>query len=96
MTLPKKKLRRMRRVIRIHKLKDYLGNQQTQNEELIRLGLLRTFSLSPGGRSKCVFEDELIALQEEAEATGSLEALIAKARAVGAKKTAETPQWSPD
>jgi hypothetical protein len=81
MTAPQPKPRRARRVIRKNKLPDYLGNQPTQIEELVRLGLLKLISLSPGGRSKCAFEDNVIELQEAAEQAGSLEALVAQARA---------------
>lgn len=80
MTAPQKKPKRALRVIRLNRLSDFLGNKQTQNEELVRLGLLRTFSLSPGGRSKCVTEANVIELQEAALAAGSLEALIARAK----------------
>ncbi len=80
MSDPQAKPRRAQRVIRLHQLTDYLGNKTTQNEELIRLGLLHPFSLSPGGRSKVVTEDEVIELQEHAMAAGSLDALIAKAK----------------
>jgi hypothetical protein len=78
MTAPQPKPKRAKRVIRFHKLPDYLGNKQSQNEELARLGLLRKFSMSPGGRSQVVTEDNVIELQEEAEEAGSLEALIEK------------------
>jgi hypothetical protein len=81
MTQSQKKPRRASRVIRLHKLGEYTGNQQTQNDELVRLGLLHPFSLSPGGRSKVVDEEEIIALQDAAKDAGSLEALIAKVRA---------------
>jgi hypothetical protein len=81
MTQSQPKLRRARRVVRLNQLHHYTGNKQTQNDELIRLGLLRTYSLSPGGRSKVVDEDEVIALQEAAKEAGSLEALVAKAKA---------------
>jgi hypothetical protein len=80
MTDPQAKPRRARRVIRLHQLPDYLGNKTTQNEELVRLGLLHPFALSPGGRSKVVTEDEVVELQEHAQVAGSLEALIANAK----------------
>jgi hypothetical protein len=82
MTAPQKKPRRAKRVIRLNQLPHYLGNKETQNAELIRLGLLHTFSLSPGGRSKVVYEDEVIELQEAAETAGSLDALIAEHKRV--------------
>jgi hypothetical protein len=81
MTSPQPKPRRAQRVIRLNQLPHFLGNKQTNNDELVRLGLLHPFSLSPGGRSKCVTEDEIIMLQEAAMAAGSLGALVAKARA---------------
>jgi hypothetical protein len=81
MTLPQPKPRRAARVIRLNKLSEYLGNKQTNNDELVRLGLLHPFSLSPGGRAKVVTEDEVITLQQEAMAAGSLEALIEKVQA---------------
>ncbi len=80
MTAPQLKPRRARRVVRLNQLHLYTGNKTTQNDELVRLGLLHTYSLSPGGRSKVVDEDELIALQEAAKAAGSIAALIAAAR----------------
>ena len=80
MTAPQEKPKRAQRVIRLNRLTEFLGNKQTQNEELVRLGLLRTFSLSPGGRSKCVAEADVIRLQEEAMRVGSLETLIARAK----------------
>jgi hypothetical protein len=80
MTEPQKKPRRAQRVIRLNRLPDYLGNKETQNAELVRLGLLKTFSLSPGGRSKVVTEDNVIELQEAAIEAGSLEALIEKTK----------------
>jgi hypothetical protein len=83
MTAPQKKPKRAKRVIRLNQLPHYLGNGQTQNRELVELGLLHPFSLSPGGRSKVVTEDEVIELQEEAEAAGSLEALIANVKQMG-------------
>jgi hypothetical protein len=81
MTSPQPKPRRAARVIRLNQLPHYLGNKQTNNDELVRLGLLHPFSLSPGGRSKVVTEDEVIELQEIAKEAGSLEALVVKARA---------------
>ena len=80
MTLPQQKPRRARRVIRLNQLPAFLGNKQTQNEELDSLGLLHPFSLSPGGRSKVVFEDEVVVLQKQGKAAGSLEALINQAK----------------
>jgi len=80
MTAPQSKPRRAQRVIRLNRLPEYLGNKQTMNDELVRLGLLHPFSLSPGGRSKCVTEDEVIALQEAAMKAGSLDALVARAK----------------
>jgi hypothetical protein len=81
MTSPQPKPRRARRVIRLNRLPDYLGNKQTMNDTLVQLGLLHPFSMSPGGRSKVVTEDEVADLQEAAIEAGSLEALVAKARA---------------
>jgi hypothetical protein len=80
MTLPQKKPKSAKPVIRLNHLPRFLGNKETQNAELVRLGLLHPFSLSPGGRSKVVYEDEVIELQEAAEKAGSLEALIANAK----------------
>jgi hypothetical protein len=85
MTHPQSKPRRAKRVIRLNRLPDYLGNKPTMNDELVRLGLLHPFSLSPGGRSKCVTEDEVVDLQEAAIEAGSLEALVAQARAKQSK-----------
>jgi hypothetical protein len=81
MTQPQEKVRRASRVIRLHMLEKFTGNRQTQNDELVRLGLLHPYSLSPGGRSKVVDEDEVIELQVAAKKAGSLEALIARVRA---------------
>jgi hypothetical protein len=81
MTSPQAKPRRAKRVIRLNRLPEFLGNKQTINDELIRLGLLHPYSMSTGGRSKVVDEDEVIDLQEAARAAGSLEALVIKARA---------------
>jgi hypothetical protein len=81
MTLPQAKPRRAKRVIRLNQLPHFLGNRQTMNDELVRLGLLHPYSMSPGGRSKVVDEDEVIDLQEAAKEAGSLEALVTKARA---------------
>jgi hypothetical protein len=89
MILPHPKPRRAKRVIRLHKLPDYLGNKQTMNDVLIDLGLLHPFSMSPGGRSQVVTEDEVIELQEAAMEAGSLEALVAKARAKQSNEVAE-------
>ena len=80
MTEPQRKPRRAQRVVRLNKLPDYTGNKQTINDELIRLGLLRPFSLSVGGRSKVVTEDNILELQEAAQAAGSIEALINQAK----------------
>jgi hypothetical protein len=80
MTAPQKQAKRAKRVIRLNQLPHYLGNKETQNAELVRLGLLQPFSLSPGGRSKVVTEDEVVGLQEAAEKAGSLEALIDEAK----------------
>ena len=44
MTEPQRKPRRAQRVVRLNKLPEYTGNKQTNNDELIRLGLLRPFS----------------------------------------------------
>jgi len=81
MTQPPEKVRRPSRVIRLHRLGEFTGNRQTQNDELVRLGLLHPYSLSPGGRSKVVDENEVIELQDAAKRAGSLEALIARVRA---------------
>jgi hypothetical protein len=81
MTQPQGKVRRASRVIRLHMLGQFTGSRQTQNDELVRLGLLHPYSLSPGGRSKVVDEDEVIELQDAAKKAGSLEALIARVRA---------------
>jgi hypothetical protein len=80
MTLPHPKPKRAQRVIRLNQLPHYLGNRPTNNDELVRLGLLHPFSLSPGGRSKVVTEDEVIALQEAAQEAGDLGTLVARAR----------------
>jgi hypothetical protein len=76
-----KKERRAQRVVRLYKLPDYLGTKQTQNDKLIELGLLRPFSLSPGGRAKVVTEANIAELQEAAQEAGNIDALIRKQQA---------------
>ncbi len=93
MTAPQAKPRRAQRVIRLNQLPQYLGNKQTQNDELVRLGLLHPFSLSPGGRSKVVTEDEVLALQDAAKKAGSIEALVVAA--CKAKNTAAEKENAP-
>jgi hypothetical protein len=70
--------RRAQRVIRKHRLPDYLGAKETTLNVLRDLGLLRLFSMTPGGRAQVATEDNIIELQEAAKEAGSLEALIAK------------------
>jgi hypothetical protein len=86
MTSPQPKPRRARKVVRLNRLRDYTGNGPTMDDELVRLGLLHPYSMSPGGRSKVIDEDEIVALQQAAKEAGSLEALVAKARAEQAKE----------
>jgi hypothetical protein len=82
MTQPLKKPRRAARVIRKNQLGNYTGNRPTQDYHLVKqltaLGVLHPYSMSPGGRSQVIDEDEVIALQDAVKAAGSLEALIAK------------------
>jgi len=58
--------RRAHKVIRLHKLPEYLGVERSQIQKLIEQGKLRPFSLGPGGRSKVVTEDEVANYQAEA------------------------------
>ena len=57
---------RAKRVIRLHELPAFLGVKRSQISEAIRTGLLHPFTVIPGGRSKCVTEDEVAALQQQA------------------------------
>ena len=57
---------RAKRVIRLHELPAFLGVKRSQISEAIRAGLLHPFTVIPGGRSKCVTEDEVAALQQQA------------------------------
>jgi hypothetical protein len=75
--------RRAQRVFRLFKLTDYFGCQQTTIDEMVRIGLLRPVSMTPGGRSKVVTEDNVVEIQEAALEAGNIEALIAKAHARG-------------
>jgi hypothetical protein len=56
---------RAQRVIRLHKLPDFLGIQRSQIDALVKAGKLHPFSIT-GSRAKCVSEDEVIELQEKA------------------------------
>ena len=47
---------------------------------MVRIGLLRPVSMTPGGRSKVVTEDNVIEIQEAALETGNIETLIARAK----------------
>lgn len=73
-------VRRAQRVFRLFKLPDYFGCQQTTIDEMVRIGLLRPVSMTPGGRSKVVTEDNVIEIQEAALETGNIETLIARAK----------------
>jgi predicted DNA-binding transcriptional regulator AlpA len=57
---------RAERVIRLHELPAFLGVKRSQINGAIRAGLLHPISVIPGGRSKCVTESEVIALQQRA------------------------------
>ena len=57
---------RAKRVIRLHELPAFLGVKRSQISEAIRTGVLHPFTVIPGGRSKCVTEDEVAALQQQA------------------------------
>ena len=57
---------RAKRVIRLHELPAFLGVKRSQIAEAVRAGLLHPFTVIPGGRSKCVTEDEVAALQQQA------------------------------
>jgi hypothetical protein len=57
---------RAERVIRLHELPAFLGVKRSQINEAIRAGLLHPISVIPGGRSKCVTESEVVALQQRA------------------------------
>jgi hypothetical protein len=73
-------VRHAQRVFRLFKPTDYFGCQQTTIDEMVRIGLLRPVSMTPGGRSKVVTEANIIEVQEAALETGNIEALIARAK----------------
>jgi len=52
------------RIIRKHKLPQYLGLGKTKVQELIDQGQLAVFPLTEGGRAKGALEDDIIALQQ--------------------------------
>jgi hypothetical protein len=54
------------RVIRLCELPSFLGVKRSQIAEAIKAGWLHPFTPIPGGRSKCVTEAEVIALQQRA------------------------------
>lgn len=58
---------RPQRVIRVSKLPQYLGVQRSVIQDMIRRGLLTPFNLT-GGRSKVVTEQQVIELQQKAQA----------------------------
>jgi hypothetical protein len=59
--------RRARRVIRLSKLPQFLGVQRSTIDELVKAEKLHPFCpTGEGGRAQCVFEDEVITLQEQA------------------------------
>jgi hypothetical protein len=64
---PPTKLTRPQRVIRLSKLPQYLGVEKSIIRTMIAEGRLVPFNLS-GGRSKVVFESEVIELQKKAHA----------------------------
>jgi hypothetical protein len=72
---------RAQHVVRLSQLSAYTGNKQTINDELVRLGLFKPFSMSPGGRNKVVTEQNIAEVQEAAQEAGNIDALIAKLKA---------------
>jgi predicted DNA-binding transcriptional regulator AlpA len=58
---------RIRRVIRLHRLPEFLGVRRSQIDAAVRAGKLTPYS-PLGGRAMVVDEDEVIALQEAAKA----------------------------
>jgi hypothetical protein len=60
--------KRTRRVIRVSKLPSFLGVQRSVIDDLVKRGIIHTFNLTGGGRSKVCFEDEIAELQERAAA----------------------------
>jgi len=69
---------RAERVIRLHELPAFLGVKRSQINEAIRAGLLHPFTVIPGGRSKCVTEAEVVALQQRAIAEAAAQAAAPK------------------
>jgi hypothetical protein len=64
---PPTKPTRPQRVIRLSKLPEFLGVQRSVIQTMIAEGRLVPFNLS-GGRSKVVFESEVLELQQKAHA----------------------------
>jgi helix-turn-helix protein len=55
---------RAQRVIRLHKLPDYLGVSRSMIQDMVDRGLLHPFNLTGRGRSKVVLQSEVAELQQ--------------------------------
>jgi hypothetical protein len=53
------------RVIRLHKLPEYLGVERTAIKQMIDDNKLHPFTMTPNGRAKVVTEDEVAKLQQQ-------------------------------
>jgi predicted DNA-binding transcriptional regulator AlpA len=93
---------RAERVIRLHELPAFLGVKRSQINEAIRAGLLHPISVIPGGRSKCVTESEVIALQQQAiaeaaAATGPVKEIAPnRKRRLAGREGAAAPTTAPN
>jgi hypothetical protein len=59
------KYKEPRPVIRVRDLPGFLGVQRTQIDLLVKSGVLKPFSMSPGGRASVVFAEDVAQLQAE-------------------------------
>jgi hypothetical protein len=66
--------KRARRVIRLSALGEFLGVGRSAIDEMVGAGLLHPFPITPRGRAKVVFMEEVAELQEKAAAAAKANA----------------------
>ena len=83
---------RAHKVLRLHRLPNFLGLQRSQINELVKAGLLHPFKPYPSARAQVVLEDEIIGLQKTGMEVAAKATTVAAEPASLANKHEPTPE----
>jgi hypothetical protein len=86
---------RARKVLRLHRLPNFLGLQRSQINELVKAGLLHPFKPYPSARAQVVLEDEIIGLQKTGMEVAAKATTVAAEPASLAKANKHEPTPEP-